>query len=96
MRITIDTEQKTIEVAGNVKLGDFVKEAKKLLGESWKEYEIVETLPNWTQPISPLPYEPQPYNPWPITVTPLPYTPEPYPPAPKIWYSVDCENQVTN
>jgi hypothetical protein len=39
MKITIDTEAKTIEIEHPVKLADFIKEIKKILPD-WKEYEL--------------------------------------------------------
>ena len=74
MKIELDTKEKTIKVAEDVNLEEFVSLAKQLLPDGlWKEYTLkTNTIINWTSTpivINPYrPYYPQPYYPW-ITYT---------------------------
>lgn len=74
MKIELDTKEKTIKVAEDVNLEEFISLAKQLLPDGlWKEYTLkTNTIINWTS--TPIvinlyrPYYPQPYYPW-ITYT---------------------------
>jgi hypothetical protein len=52
MRIQIDTVKKTVQVLDNLKIKDLLKSLKELLGEEYKEYELLTTgyYYYWTTP----------------------------------------------
>ena len=62
MKITIDIEAKEIEVHGMVNIEEFIDHIKELIGESWKEYKLKETIQtNWTPWVYPT-YPSFPYD----------------------------------
>ncbi len=64
MKIQIDTHARTIKVLENTNLAEFVKAAKKILGNQYSEYtlEYNATIYTWT---SPWIIYTTPYYPWP-------------------------------
>lgn len=69
LRIQLNTAEKTIKLEGNVNLGEFYKQIKKLLPKdspfgSWDEYaiETQTTISYWNNPIIVKEYVP--YTPW--------------------------------
>lgn len=62
MKITIDTELKTIKIDSNTKIGKIIQELDKMLGDEWMEYTIEANTTSYTYPI--WWYPTTPYQPW--------------------------------
>ena len=69
MRLTIDTEQKTVEIDSAVNIKELTTVLKGLFGDEWKGYDIIANNYSYT------PWYPYPYYPEPITFTTTGYTP---------------------
>jgi len=81
MKIQIDTNKKTIQVLGNVKLDELIELLKSMLGESYKEYLLINEQISY------------PYQPW-INPIILPYY-VPYTPT-NPWPTITCNTGTYN
>jgi len=50
MKVTVDTDQKLVEIDDSCNIVDLIEGLKGLLGKEWKEYSIVQKTNYWTYP----------------------------------------------
>ncbi len=92
MRITIDTDFKTIELHGEVSINELNETLVKLLGDSVKEYKIIQSNQNNFTPITWI-NKPIEHN-WQIHNPPKNQYSHPFyiPPIPDPPFKVTCES----
>lgn len=56
MKLTIDFENKTVEAAQDIELGELVKQLKAALGSDYKKYKIIKTVQYSYYPYYPTTY----------------------------------------